>query len=139
MDALARYLLEVRKPGQTVNPLFAFLNVSLTEADPSRAVLTLPFRPEFLQGVGLVAGGVLAALADEAMAHVVMAGLLPGQKTATVEMSVRYLRAVPSGDLRAVGTVVHRGRRVVSAEAVITDEKDRVAVKAAGSFFVLDA
>ena len=139
MSTHGRYFEAIRKPGQTVNPLFAFLGISLVEADTQRAVLRLPFNPGFLQGANVVAGGILAALADEAMAHVVMANLASGQRTATVEMTVRYFRAVPSGDMSAVATVVHRGRRIMSAEAVITDEKGRVAVKASGSFFVLDA
>jgi len=134
-----RYFEAIRKPGQAVNPLFSFLGLSFDEVSPERVALTLPFRPEFRQGVNVVAGGILATLADEAMAHVVIANLAPGQTTATIEMAVRYFRAVREGKMTAVATLVHRGRRIVSAEAVITDEKGRMAVKASGSFYVLDA
>ena len=60
-------------------------------------VLRLACKPEFVQGAGAVAGGVVAALADEAMAHVVLANLAEGQKTATIEMTVRYFRPVLTG------------------------------------------
>jgi uncharacterized protein (TIGR00369 family) len=134
----AAYLEAVRQPGQTVNPLFAFLGVSLKEASPERAVLELPFRPDFIQGAGVVAGGIVAALADEAMAHVVLANLEPGQKTATVEMSVRYFRPVLESCLTAVAILVNKGRRIVSAEVLVTDAKNRQVAKACGSFFVLE-
>jgi len=133
-----RYFEAIRKPGQTVNALFAFLDLSLTLASPERVELKLPFRPELTQGAKVVAGGILATLADEAMAHVVIANLAPNQTTATTEMAVRYFRAVPHGEMTAVATLVHKGRRIMSAEVVITDEKGRMAVKASGSFYVLD-
>lgn len=134
----AAYLQAVRRPGQTVNPLFAFLGVTLDEVSPDRAVLSLPFRPEFIQGAGVMAGGVLAALADEAMAHVVLANLTPGQRTATIEMSVRYFRPVKSGVLTATAVLVNKGRRILSVETSLTDAQGRQVVKASGSFMVLE-
>jgi uncharacterized protein (TIGR00369 family) len=143
----SRYLEAVRQPGQTVNPLFAFLGVNLVEVGPDRAVLELPLRPEFIQGAGVVAGGVIAALADEAMAHVVLANLGPSRGAATIEMNVRYFRPVrlvsPVGPalsegLKAVATLANLGRRIVSAEAAVSGPDGRVVAKASGSFFILE-
>ena len=134
----ANYLEEVLKPGQAVNPLFAFLGVGTVEIGPERVVLELPFRPEFIQGAGAVAGGVVAALADEAMAHVVLANLAQGQKTATIEMTVRYFRPVLKSSLTAVAVLVNKGRRIISAEALVTDGENRQVAKAGGSFFVIE-
>lgn len=133
-----QYLDNVLKPGQAVNPLFAFLGVVPISIGRDKAVLELPFRPEFVQGGGVMAGGLLAALADEAMAHVVLANLEPGRRTATVEMSVRYFRPVLEGGLTATATLVHAGRRILSAEALVEDAKGRLAAKASGSFFVIE-
>ena len=135
------YLLEVRKNGQTVNPLFGFLGVEILEISADQAVLRLPFRPEFVQGAGVVAGGVLAALADEAMAHVVLANLanLPqGRKTATIEMSVRYFRPVHEGGVTARARLVNAGRRILSVEATVSDDRERQVCKAEGSFFIIE-
>lgn len=136
---VSRYLDAVREPGQTVNPLFSFLGVALKQVGPDKAVLELPFRPEFIQGAGAVAGGVMAALADEAMAHVVMANLEDGQRTATIEMAVRYFRPALKDGLTAVAVLVNKGRRIISAEVVVTDARNRQVAKASGSFFVLEA
>jgi uncharacterized protein (TIGR00369 family) len=84
-----------------------------------------------------VAGGILAALADEAMAHVALANLEEGSRTATVEMSVRYFRPVVSGDLTAEAVLVNKGRRLLSIQAMVYDSENRLAAKAEGSFYVI--
>jgi len=133
----AAYLEAVLKPGQAVNPLFAFLGISVVEIGPERVVLHLPFRPEFIQGAGAVAGGIVAALADEAMAHVVLANLGTEEKTATIEMTMRYFRPVLSSGLSATATLVNKGRRIISAEVLVADDAGRLVGKAGGSFFVI--
>ncbi len=133
-----QYLAAVRQPGQQVNPLFALLGIQLEHATPQSARLRLPFRKELLQGAGVVAGGVLATLADEAMAHLVIANLEPGQKTATVEMAVRYFRPVINTGLAAEAVLVSRGRRILSLEASVTDDQARLVAKAQASFFILE-
>ena len=56
---MKEYLNKVRKPNQTVNPLFAFLGVEVESISAGKAVIRLPLRKEFLQGAGVVAGGIL--------------------------------------------------------------------------------
>ncbi len=133
------YLSEVQKPGQVVNPLFTFLGVEIVEISAAQAVLRLPFRPELIQGAGVVAGGVMAALADEAMAHVVLANLSEGRQTATIDLSMRYFRPVRQGGLTATARLVNAGRRILSVEAVLLDDRQRQVAKAGGSFFVIEA
>lgn len=131
------YLSDVRKPGQTVNPLFGFLGVVILEIGSEQTVLRLPFRQEFVQGAGVVAGGIVAALADEAMAHVVLANLPKGCQTATIEMSVRYFRPVLESGLTATARLVNAGRRILSVEAMLHDDRQRQVAKAGGSFFII--
>ena len=141
MTDLAQYLQAVAKPGQTVNNLFGFLGVEVAELSPGQARLSLPLRPEFLQGAGMVAGGVLATLLDETMAHAVLPALPPGQGATTVEMSVRYLSAVGPRDLDGpplvcLAKVLRQGKRVAFAEAEIT-LADRAVARASASFLVV--
>lgn len=134
----SRYLEEVLKPDQRVNALFNLLGVRPVRLEAERAELELPYKPELLQGAGVLAGGVMAALADEAMAHVILVNLEPGQQTATIEMSVRYFRPVLRSGLRAVATLVNKGKKIISAEAALTDDQGRLVCKASASFFVVD-
>lgn len=134
------YCNNVRKPGQTVNPLFAFLGVAVGDITDGRAELSLPLRPEFIQGAGVVAGGILATLLDEAMAHAVISTLAEKQGTATIQMSTRFLKAIPATNcnksLQVIATLAKRGKRVVFAEAVASLDSEPIA-KAEASFLVI--
>ena len=67
------YLQEVKKENQTIHKLFGFLGVKVVKISKEKVILSLPLRNDFTQGAGVTAGGVLATLADEEMAHVVIA------------------------------------------------------------------
>lgn len=135
------YLQAVREPGQRVNPLFAFLGIEVEEISPERTVLRLPLRPEFMQGAGAVAGGLIATLLDETMAHAVFSCLEPGQGTATVEMSTRFFNPAPlpgpgTPPLRCEAQVVRRGRRIAFAEAEIRDHKGGIVARCSACFVI---
>ncbi len=134
---MQEYLKKVRLPDQSVNPLFAYLGVIIDEISAERAVMRLPFRPEFIQGGGLIAGGILATLADEAMAHVALARLNPGETTATIEMNIRYLKACPSGTITATAALIKKGQRIMTLQAEVSDEKHQTVAIAGASFMVL--
>jgi len=135
---MKEYLKEVRQPGQSINPLFTYLGVIVDEISSRRVVLRLPFRPDFIQGGGMIAGGIIATLADEAMAHAALASLDPGETTATIEMNTRYLKACPSGSLTATATLVKKGRRIMTLQAEVADDKQQIIAQAGASFMVLE-
>jgi uncharacterized protein (TIGR00369 family) len=133
---MKNYLSKVGEVDQTVNPLFQFLGVIVEEISPEKSVLRLPLKYHFRQGAGITAGGILATLADEAMAHVVLANLDEGQTTTTIEMNMRYLRSIKEGEIRAVARVIKKGRQIITVTAEIRDEKSLV-VYGGASFMVL--
>ncbi len=130
------YLIKLREPNQTVNPLFQYLGVIVQTISPERAILRLPLRHEFTQGAGVVAGGVIATLADESMAHVVVANLDDGQSTATVEMNVRFLRSIIEGEISAEAKVVKKGRQIITVSAEVRDQKKSLLADAGASFII---
>jgi len=133
-----QYLRALREPGQRVNPLFPFLGVKVERLTPERVVLALPFREDFIQGGGVIAGGIMATLADEAMAHVVLANLDEGKTTATIEMSLRFLKPIKKGAIVAEAGLVKKGRQVLAVEAKIMDEQGQLLALAGASFMVVD-
>ena len=130
------YLEKVCEPGQTVNNLFNCLGVKVESIDAERCVLRLPVTPSILQGAQMVAGGVMATLADEAMAHCIIGGLKAGQTTATIEMNIRYLRGAKDGELITTAKIVRRGRTVVVAEAEVRKDDGTLLATAGASFWV---
>lgn len=78
---------------------------------------------EFLNPLGTVHGGWIAALLDSAMACAVHSTLKPGQGYTTVEMKLNFVRPVlpSSGVLACEGTVLHRGATLATAEGRVVD------------------
>ena len=135
---LDEYLKQVQKQGQTVNPLFKFLEVAVESITAQEAVLRLVVKKEFIQGAGVLAGGLVATLLDEAMAHVAIVSIDPARSTATSDINVRYLKPVRAGEtIRGRAWVLKAGRRVVSVEAEARNEKDELVAKASATFIVL--
>ncbi len=133
-----KYIEEVRRPGQKVNLLLEFLGIEIDYLSEEKAILALPLRQDFLQGAGVVGGGILATLADEAMGHVVAANLNNNQTAATIEMNVRYLESVVSGNIRAEASLVKKGRSIISLESDIVNEAGELVAKASGSFLIIN-
>lgn len=111
--------------------LFGF---SLAAAEPGRAVLRLDVRQRHTQIHGMVHGGVLAALADNAAAIAAYSVIPRGRHLVTVELKINFLEPVHEGKILAEGRVLRRGRNFVVAECEIRDEKGRLAAKALLTF-----
>lgn len=138
---MINYLEAVCREGQDVNPLFCLLGARVRFASGGRCELELPVSRILTQGHGLVAGGILATIADESMAHAVISLLDGDAKTVTAEMNIRYLRATDAespGVLTSSAKVVKAGRRVTVAEAEVHDDKGRLLATAGGTFITLE-
>ncbi|MDL2279182.1 PaaI family thioesterase [Desulfovibrio sp. OttesenSCG-928-G11] len=142
MTMTQSYLEAVCREGQGVNPLFAFLKARLTRVGDGEAEISMPTGLYLCQGGGMVAGGILATLADEAMAHAVMSLLAPGRSTVTAEMNIRYLRGADpgaGGELRALAKVIKEGHSLCFAEAGVLDGNERLLATAGATFFIKTA
>lgn len=100
------------------SPFAALLGISVEELAHDRAVLSLPDRPELATMGTTVHGGALATLLDTAaMAAAWCTDELPQSlRGATSSLTVTYL-APASGGVRAVATVLARGRSLVTVDA----------------------
>lgn len=100
------------------------LGMKFTEADPARVVATMPVTGN-LQPYGLLHGGANASLAEAVGSAVAALNAGEGRVAMGLELSCTHHRAAREGEVTAVGTPVHVGRGTVTAEIVITDERDR--------------
>ena len=85
---------------------------------------------------GVVHGGLLSTVLDEAMSHAVLAA---GLRAMTAELRVRFRRPAPPGcEVRIRGWVVERAKRLVEAEASLTDTAGAEYAHGWGRFFSFD-
>lgn len=86
---------------------------------------------------GVVHGGLLSTVLDEAMSHAVLAA---GLKAMTAELRVRFRAPAPSGRVLTVqARIVQRARRLVEAEASITGADGEEYAHGWGRFLRVDS
>ena len=110
-------------------PYTAHLGVRLESADAESAVATLQHRPELCTAGGVMHGGVLMALADSLGAVVTFLGLPGGATTATMTSTTQMFRPVTGGTVRAVSSIVNRGRTAVTAQTDLYDDQERLVAR----------
>jgi uncharacterized protein (TIGR00369 family) len=111
-----------------LNTIAQTLGYDVIEAESGRVVVTIEPSGAHLNPAGTVHGGLSATLLDSCMGLAIQSTLEKGLGQTTLEFKVSLVRPVTpeTGLIRAEGRVLHRGRRVGTAEGRITDGKGRL-------------
>lgn len=120
-------------------PLRRFLGMVIEDVEPGHAIARLEVGEDLLNPNGVVHGGVLFTMADTAMGKATLTMLEEGQLCASIEIQMRFLRPVYSGQLEADTTVIRRGRKVVHLESRIHDTDGTLVATGAGTYAVISA
>ena len=104
------------------------LGIQLIEATPERVVMDLPVTEALSNRNGVMHGGAILGLTDNAGGTASSINLKPGQNTVTLESKVNFLRPIRIGDTaqgRAVA--LHKGRTTMVVQTTITRDDGKVA------------
>lgn len=101
-------------------PFSGFIGAELATLAPGRATLSLAVGPHHQQQYGQVHGGVLAYLADNAMAFA--AGSLTGTPVVTAEFKIQYIAPALGTRLHATAQVESAGKRLLACSCRIECE-----------------
>jgi uncharacterized protein (TIGR00369 family) len=120
-------------------PICALLGYRLTEVEPGHAVFEIAAGEQHYNPIGVVHGGIAMTLLDSAMGCAVQTQMPAGGGYTTLEAKTNLVRAITSdtGRLRAVGKVVHAGKRVATAEARLEDPAGKLYAHATSTCIVL--
>lgn len=122
-------VMELIAAGELPPPGIAvLLGMDVAEVADGRVVFTLEPDARMLNPIGSVHGGIAATLLDSAMGCAVHTTLPAGAGYTTAQLNLHYLRSMQPGmgTVRAVGTVLHRGRRQATADGRLYDDQDRL-------------
>lgn len=108
---------------QPLHPSARLLGWSFIGFDEAAGALRCRFDPSdsLLNPVGIIQGGLLAAMLDETMGPVVAAIVKKPVFAQTLELKVSFLRAAKLGPIFGEGRIVHRGRKILFLEGRLTD------------------
>jgi uncharacterized protein (TIGR00369 family) len=90
-------------------PFSVFLGAEITVMAPGEAVIELPIKSEFLQQFGVVHGGVISYLADNALTFA--GGSQLGPSVLTSEYKINYVKAARGERLIARATSIAASTR----------------------------
>jgi uncharacterized protein (TIGR00369 family) len=122
-------------------PIAALLGMEVEEVGDGYATFTLEPDARMLNPIGSVHGGIAATLLDSCMGCAVHTTLAPGLGYTTAQLNLHYLRSMQPGmgRVRAIGTVLHRGRKQSTAEARLLDDKGRLLAHGTTTCLILGA
>lgn len=122
-------------------PIADTLDFSLVEVSAGKAVFQGTPQLKHYNPLGSVHGGWYATLLDSALGCAVQTMLPAGTAYTTAELGVNIVRAAShkTGPLRAIGSVLHCGRQLATAEARIVDADGKLYAHATTTCMVFTA
>lgn len=108
-------------------PFEEYLEMAILESREGRAVLAMPFKVKHAQGMGLMHGGAVTALADTAVA-IAIKGLLPeGSQFVTMELNLKFHAPVTGGEVLAEARTEWLDERTIEGVAEVFNGTVKVA------------
>jgi acyl-CoA thioesterase len=123
--------LKAKEAGE---PIASFLKMKLLELTPGYARVTMKITPDHMNFNGMVFGGIVMALADQAFAYATNSLVSPSIAT---QFNIHLISGAIVGDeLTAECRVIKSGRRIGVSEMTITDQAGKLIAKATGTTVV---
>lgn len=113
-----------------------YLGIEFVEFREGYTKAELEIKPELLNRLGILHGGVTYALADTCMGGAVFSLLEENKHCVAMEVKTNYLRPVTGGRLVAESRVVHCGKQVAVATCEVHDGQGKMIAMATGSFYI---
>jgi acyl-CoA thioesterase len=111
----------------TENPYIATMGIEVPELGLGYARFVMPFKPGMANSIGLLQGGMIAALADEAVAYALWSLVPAGELISTVEMKINFLAPVRQGPIEAIARIAKRGKTISLGEVEVREQDQLVA------------
>lgn len=103
-------------------PFAKLIGMRLVELQLDLAVIEIEMRDDLRHPGGILHGGVTATLIDTAMAFAVRTRIGVTDSTATIDLTVHYLRPHIDGKFICTAKVVRAGKRIFTVTADVHNE-----------------
>lgn len=112
------------------------LGVVITDVAEGYARAIMPVARFQGNRFGVVHGGAICSLVDTAASMAVRSTVFPGQRTATIGLTVSFLASVKGKELIAEGCLVRRGSTIGFVDVDVKDDKGTHVARGVGTFMV---
>jgi len=122
-----KHLLELGKD----EPIAGFLGMRLLELSPGYARVSMQMKPEYQNFNGMVFGGIISAVADQAFAYATNSVVNPNVAS---QFNIHFFAAAGAQDeLTAECRVIKSGKRVCISEIKVTNREGKLIAMATGT------
>ena len=112
-------------------PVAAFLGMKLLEISRGFARVSMPMKPEYINFNGMVFGGIISAVADQAFAYATNSVVNPNVAT---QFNIHFIAAVKENDeLTAECRVLKSGKRACVSEIKVSNQAGKLIATATGT------
>ena len=115
-------------------PFAKLIGMKLVDLKPDEAVISIEMRDDLRQPSGVLHGGVTATLIDTAMAFAVRTRLAMTEATATIDLTVHYLRPHLTGTFTCTAKVVRAGKRIFTVSADVVGSEGKLIATAISTY-----
>ncbi len=114
---------------------FKTISMEVTSLNKKGAVIKIQTSRKHRNSWGSIHGGVVASIADSACGISVWPHLKDTEIVATISLHVEYMAPITPGDvITAKGRIIQQSRRIVRAEAVLTNQTKKIIAKSYATF-----
>jgi acyl-CoA thioesterase len=118
------------KAGEGKEPVASFLNMKLLELTPGYARVVMKLAPEHQNFHGLIFGGIIMAVADQAFAYASNSLAYPSVAS---QFNIYFIAGAGANDeLTAECRVVKSGKKVGISEMTVTNQEGKLIARATG-------
>ena len=127
---MSKHLEELKTKAKS-EPIAAFLGMELVELSAGYAKVSMKLKPEHVNFNGMVFGGIIMSLADQAFAYGTNSVITPNVAS---QFNIHFIAAAGMGDeLTAECRVARSGKRVCISEMAVTNQDGKLIAKATGT------
>ncbi|SDN76539.1 uncharacterized domain 1-containing protein [Paenibacillus sp. yr247] len=121
----------------SAEPTFwGFLGCEFISMQDQIITIALDAKPHHLNPIGIVHGGVLSSLLDNAMGIVVMMAR-PDEKVVTTNLNVHFVAPLYEGRLLVTAELVHQSRKMITTQGRVIDREGNLGTMGTGTFRVI--
>lgn len=116
-------------------PAAKLLGWTLLDIDLDEKWIKVGFdaKPEFLNPIGNVQGGILAAMLDDAMGPIVLAISKGEIFTTTIDLNVSFIRPVKPGRISVHAQITNMGKQIAFLDGKLFDADGKLCAHAKAS------
>ena len=117
-------------------PFWSTIGMETMDAKAGWSRVRVRFSQGLINSNGVLHGGVVFSAADAATAVALLSLLKKGERMATAELKINFLKPVDEADIIAEAKILHRGTHTAVGDVTVRDAAGNLVAKALATYAI---